>query len=307
MAKNKHLSTELLAELFGQLARLEVSGIPASQAFTLIKTKDKALNLQLQRMQQLISHGSSIAEAGFKVGVFSKIHKALVSAGESSGQLATIYKQQASDYAKTSKRLKKLKSQLYLPIFVLFLALLVRPLPRLISGEIDLSYYLSISLGAFCLMLVLSLLIYKLSLWFEPLFHRLQLQLPKVSGWIIKRQVNKFLLILSQLLEGGLTAAEALPLATTTIKNSVLRRRFEAVINVRSTGETVHETLAKINAVPAIALQMIYTGEISGKLGSALLHFTKHQGELISIDDDALATWIPRWFYVAVVVFGAML
>ncbi|BCG63358.1 MAG: general secretion pathway protein F [Methyloprofundus sp.] len=302
MPNNNSLNSELLASLFTQLARLEKSGIPSSQALALVNTKNKSLNLQLKVMQNKLRTGYSIARAGFDAGIFNRIHKALIEAGESSGQLAAIYQQQANYYTKKSKCLKKIKSQLYLPILVLLLALLIKPIPPLITGAINLGYYLRISIGTFLLIGLLCWLAYQLTLWFKPLLHQLQLQPPKISTWIIKRQVNEFLFILALLLEGGLVASEALELAADSIKNSVLKKRFKIEIRMSQAGNSVTDTLSTIDEIPPTARQTAHTGEISGKLASALLHYSRHQGELIDIDNDSLAKWIPRWFYAAVVL-----
>lgn len=161
------------------------------------------------------------------------------------------------------------------------------------------------SIGIFLLIAGLFFLAYKSSVWFESLFHRLQLQLPMVKGWLITRQVNEFLLILALILEGGLSASEALPLATAGIKNLQLKKRFDVISRVGHSGQSISEILSAIDCIPATAIQMIHTGEISGRVSNALSHYTQHQRELIDIDDDALAKWIPRWFY-ATVVLGVM-
>ncbi|NOQ36841.1 MAG: hypothetical protein GQ569_13255 [Methylococcaceae bacterium] len=305
LSENKTLTTELLASLFMQLSRLEESGIPAVESLRLLETTDEGVNKRIAKMQRLLSSGSSIADAGFNVGIFNKTHRALISAAESCGRVTAVYKQLTKYYEDRLLRLKKIKSRLYLPVLILLLALLIKPIALLVNSEISLLDYLSLSLGRFLLIAALFFLAFKLTSWFKAIYHRLQLSLPKVKGWVIRRQINEFLMILAIMLQGGLAFAEALPLAVASIKNTMLRKRFDAAIKISHTGESVTTILSKVDVIPAMALQIIRTGEESGKLADALLHFTNHEAEMIFIDDDSLAEWLPRFFYIGVALWMA--
>jgi general secretion pathway protein F len=307
---NIPLNLEQLALLFAQLKRLEASGLPAVQAFEILIKSEIKLKKPLALMQQQLSAGRPISEAGFKAGIFNDTHKTLIQAGESSGRLADVYGQLASYYTGLSSRVKKIKSRLIFPVLVLIIALFVQPLPDLIASKISGFDYLQLSLGRLITIGLSVFLLIRLpgilsGLGAETAWHRLQLRIPAVAKWIIKRQLNEFFFILAMMLEGGIAFAVALPKAAATIKNSCLRENFSPALSALATGASVTDTLAKVPIINPSTLQIVNSSEQSGKLASGILHFTRLESETISLQDDTLAEWLPRLVYIVIAVWMA--
>lgn len=291
--KNKTITTESLALIFLHLYQMEKAGIPATQSLALLKTSDKAVNKHLTRMQRQLSLGLSVAIAGANVGIFNETHQALIESAEISGRLAMVYEQLAEHYSEKLKRFKKIKSRLYFPVLVLLLALLIEPIPLLVLSKITSWEYLTLSVGKFLQIAFLFFIAFKLPVWFTSLFQQLQMRLPIVSKWIIKRQINQFLFMLAMMMDAGIPFSEALPLAVATIKNYVLRKRFKEAIGERHSGEAIAMILVKVRVISSSVIQIISAGEYSGKLAESLLHFTKNEAEMIRLQDDALSEWLP--------------
>ena len=135
LSTHKTLRPQSLATLFLQLSQMETAGIPATTAVTLVTKTDTELSKRLVRMQHFLNAGSSIADAGYKVGIFTTTLRAMISAAENSGKLSTVYKQLASYYEAKFNRIKKIKSRLYLPALTLLLALFIKPIPLLVNSE----------------------------------------------------------------------------------------------------------------------------------------------------------------------------
>ncbi len=307
---NPPLSYEQLALLFSQLKRLEASGLPAFQAFDILITSEVKLKRPLLTMRQQLSAGRPISEAGFNAGIFNDTHKTLIQAGETSGKLAEIYGQLANYYTGLSNRVKKVKSRLIFPALVLIIALFVQPLPDLVASKISGFAYLQLSLGRLIAIGLGILLLIRLptilsSLGAETAWHRLQLRIPAVAKWIIKRQLNEFFFTLAMMLESGIAFAAALPKAVATIKNSCLRENFSPALSALATGASVTDTLAKVPIINATTLQIVNSSEQSGKLASGILHFTRLESETISLQDDALAEWLPRLVYIVIAIWMA--
>jgi len=303
--KNKPLTTESLAILFQHLYQMETAGIPAIQSLSLLKMTDKVLNKKLARMQRQLNTGLSIAVAGANVGIFDETHQALINSAESSGMLTVVYQQLANHYSDKLSRVQKMKSRFYLPTLILLLALLIEPIPLLVLGKITFLSYLTQSVGIFLQILIGFFIIFKLCFWFKGLFQHLQLQLPIISKWIIKRQINGFLFILAMMMDAGVAFTEALPLAVATIKNKVLQKRFKVAIQERHSGEAIALILARVQAISRPAIQIISTSEFSGNLAESLLHFVRREAEIISLQDDTLSEWLPRLFYLSVCLWMA--
>lgn len=304
------LSAEQLAILFIQLKNMENAGLPAFQAFDILKASDAALKQPLTLMQSHLSKGRPISEAGYKAGIFNPIHKALVHAAESSGTLVVVYGHLAAYYSGLSSRIKKVKSRLYLPMFVLVVLLFLQPIPALVQSDITVNDYLSMTVGRMATVGIGVYLWVNLSgimkiLGLASAHDRLLLRLPIVSSWIIKRQINEFYFILALMLEAGMAFAEALPKAVATIKNTRLLEYFKPALAVSGGGGSVSETLSKVSILDRSALQIINSSEHSGQLASGLLRFTQLEADTISLQDEALAEWAPRLVYLVICIWMA--
>jgi general secretion pathway protein F len=311
MSKSRYqLSVEQQASLFIQLERLESAGLSADHAFDIIAKSEQALQKPLALMLQNLKSGRSISEAGLKTGVFNDTQRTLIHAAETSGRLAEAYGLLANYYTGLDSRTRKVKSRLYLPALMLILALFIQPLPALIGSQLSGLGYLQLSLGRLVVIGFSTFLLVKLpeiidGLGIEKDWHRLQLRIPGLSKWIIKRQINDFFVILAMMLESGLAFAVALPKAVASIRNSSLQEQFAPALRIASSGATVAEILAKVPAMKPTTLSIVKSGEYSGKLSSTLLHLSQQEAETISLQDDALAEWIPRLVYTLVALWIA--
>lgn len=308
--KSKPLSAGQSATLFTQLKNMESAGLPAIQAFEILLKANGELTRQLKLIQHSLSCGKSISEAGFKAGLFNQAQRALIQAAESSGCLATVYGQLANYYAGLARRMKKIKSRLYMPIFVLILALFVQPIPALVKSEITGVDYLSITVGRICIIGVGVYVLVNLRgivqvVGLATVYDRLQLRLPVIAAWITKRQINGFLFILALMMEAGVAFAEALPKAVATIKNTCLQEGFKPALVSLGTGNSVAETLRKVAFIDSASLQIIRSSELSGKLASSLQHYSQLDADNISLQDEALVEWLPRLVYVLICIWMA--
>ncbi|MFA5984259.1 MAG: type II secretion system F family protein [Methylococcaceae bacterium] len=308
--ENKHLTVEHCAQLFSQLYRLESAGLPAFQAFTVLLQAKTPVHKTLMIMQQKLKMGYPIAEAGFKAGVFNNSEKALIQAAEASGQLTAVYARLAENYTRRSRHLKQIKARLYFPALMLSLSILLGPLPALAAAEISTLQYLVLSLGRLLSISAGVLLLFKLPsllnyLGLNTVWHRLQLRIPGLTQWLVKREINRCFSMLAMLLQSGLAFSDAFPNAVATIQNSCLRARFKPALSVLGTGISVADTLAKVEILSPTLLQIAHTSEQSGRLGPGLDHYTQLEAENIKQNDDALAQWFPRLVYVGVVLWMA--
>lgn len=304
---NSPLSAEQLGTLFTQLKQLEAAGLPVFQAFAILTQTDAKLKQPLARMQQQLTAGKPISEAGFRAGIFTESHKTLIHAAESSGKLSEVYDQLAKHYTALAKRIKKAQSRLHFPALTLIIALFVQPLPALVTSQISGFEYLQLSLGrllviAFGVFLLVRLPNILRVLGVETAWYRLQLRVSIVANWLNKLQVNEFLFILGMMLEGGLAFAEALPKAVRSIKNTGLRDEFLPALKMLATSESVADTLARVPHINTKILQIVNSSEQSGKLASGLLHLSQLEAETIALQDDALAEWLPRLVYSLIAI-----
>ena len=131
----------------------------------------------------------------------------------------------------------------------------------------------------------------------------LQLTLPLIAPWVIRRQSKEFLLILGLMLDAGVPILEALPKAANTIKNALLAERVRQAGYSIQEGCSLTNALMQIKELSSITLQIIAVGEQSGKLATSLLHFAKLEAEAISLQEEMLAQWLPRLIYTTITIW----
>ncbi len=309
------ISVEIQAKLYLQLSRLEEAGFPAIQAFELLKKNNSQCISQIHKLLGFLKRGSSIADSGYRAGIFSEFDRDLLQAGEVSGSIGEIYKQLAKHYEQKVKRVKRIKSKCYLPLIVLVIALFIQPLPSFILNEIAFIDYLLVSVGGLLKIILFIYLIIKLPFWLtlgklkkwglKNLVYSIQLKLPFISSWLITRQLNEFLNSLGLMLAAGVDILDALPKSLKTIKNPNLRKQFDSVILFTQQGGSLVDALADIPEMDIQAIQLLRVGEKSGKLANSILHYVKIKKQDIDLQDDLLAEWIPRIFYFLVSIWVA--
>lgn len=299
------LSAGQRAALFAQLQQLESAGLPAFQAFAALAKFEPRLKTPLLLMQRHLKSGRAISEAGYRAGIFDDTQQALIQAAEASGRLAEVYGQLAGYYSGLSARIQKVRSRLWLPALVLAMALFVQPLPALVGSQISLGGYLQLGLGRLVVISIAVFLLVRLpgmlrSLGAGAAWDRLLLGVPVVAQRIVERQLNGFFYVLAMLLESGLAFAEAFPKAVATIRNEALRKHFAPALAMPDSGASVADTLAEVSVIGAAMLQVVHSSEQSGKLVSGIMQFAQLEAETHNLQDDALAAWLPRVFYVLV-------
>lgn len=253
-------------------------------------------------MRRGLQSGHVLAESGFKAGVFGGNQKVLIEAAESGGRLATVYGQLADHYREWSRSLHRVRSRLYLPALFLLLALLVQPLPSLVIGTISGGQYLLSVFGVVMVIVLVGLMVTKLSGWLEKSGLKtgrdgILLHLPWVGNWLTVRQLNEYFFMLGLLLDAGLAFSDALPKAVTTIRNRVLRAQFALAVARCGSGISAVAVLGEVAMIQSSALQILASGEQSGKLADSLLHYVRDEADAIALQDEALAEWLPRLVY----------
>jgi type II secretory pathway component PulF len=106
--------------------------------------------------------------------------------------------------------------------------------------------------------------------------------------------------MLAMMLDAGLAYSIALPYAVASIKNSMIRKYFDPALALMKSGASVGTTLATVSLIPSATLQIINSGEHSGRLSETLLHFTHIDAETLALQDEAFAEWLPRLVYSAI-------
>ncbi|MES2298471.1 MAG: type II secretion system F family protein [Pseudomonadota bacterium] len=307
------LPYRIRADLFAHLGAMEHAGLAPQQAFALLRLPGQS-QPRLVKARALLARGDNPALAGLKSGLFTVFEASLLRAALCAGSPAPTYKRLSAHYARKAQQLGLIKARMTLPVATLVLALFVQPLPQLFSGALSLSGAVWHALRPLLLLSLLALLCVHGSAWFlsggagaaRSSVERIVLALPLFGPMHIRRNARDFFESLALLLEAGVPMFEALPTATDTVNNSVLRAQFARILPALRGGAPLAQALDCLTlSDPQRLLAFVQAGESSGTLPEMILRHVDMETEAIDLFQRQLADWLPRILYACVAAWMA--
>lgn len=295
------------AGLFAHLEAMERAGVPIDRALASLSLGARH-EAAVKRLGQMVGNGRDLASSGQLSGVFTPLESSLIRAAQEAGGLAHTYQQLAQRYDEQARHAAELKSRLLLPAGFLLLALAVKPLPALVAGNISgLGYLTAVLLPLFWLS---ALLWGARALWRrwqqrssdQPgTLDDLLLALPVLGSLQRRADLRNFCDSLGLLLEAGMPVLDALPRACSAVSNARLRRDFATLAPRVAAGQSLMRAFDGLSFPgKAMLIGVLNTGEATGRPGEALLRFARLQAQQLAASQQALASWGPRLFYLAV-------
>ncbi|MDA7830000.1 type II secretion system F family protein [Gammaproteobacteria bacterium] len=238
-------------------------------------------------------------------GVFSDTYTSLVSAGDSSGNLDTIFDKLA-DYLEESASIKqKVLSALTYPIIligfsvIVIICLLAFVLPQVIGQFIkagaELPFLtkalLALSNNIVLITIILIIIFFGFSYLYKQYIkdpqkhiyaHKKLIALPLVGNFILTSEIERFSSTMALLLESGTNLDVALEESSKIFSNKYLS---QLILNAKSDvmeGKDFVYTLKQTNIFPDIFIQLISSGYKSGnliKMFQKVSHFLKNEIE----------------------------
>jgi general secretion pathway protein F len=292
--------------MFAHLAAMEKAGLSAELAFAALHLN--GAQERVQRVCKLLSQGIDIASAGSRAGLFTVLETRLVRAACCAGSPAITYQRLAARYQQQVRLVSSMKTKIAMPLLILLIALLVQPLPALVSGAMNAGQYLLFVCRPFVLLaglfLVCRFLSSRLSTptdhptFIQQTLTALLTRIPFVGTMLVRRNVRDFYENLALLLEAGIPMLEAVPIAVDTISLCTMRAE------VRQIQAKVERGMTLTQAVCGQPIEsFVQTGEGSGKLPEMLLRFVDEESETLARHQTQLAEWLPRLFYLCIVAW----
>ena len=316
MSQSAHrpLSFRLRAELYTQLAQMEMAGLPFDKAVVILDVA-KPAKARLDAFRKFTARGIDPAQAGEKSGLFTKLEARLIRAARSTGSPALMYRRLADFYTRRAMQMSTMKSRLLMPMCVLLLALLIQPLPALIGGAIGAGEYLWQVVRP---LIVLTMLYYAARWIFNVALDQSaqssqptwMLRLPLIGRLIVRRNVRDFFESLAMMLEAGMSMLDALPAALATIEIGAIKRDFAKISPRIEKGAALAGALSDLAYLTREnngdrLIEFVTTGEASGTLPEMLMRHTSMETDLINDFYAQLADWLPRIVYGLIMLWMA--
>jgi general secretion pathway protein F len=290
------ISATDLALITRQLATLVRAGLPLEECLRAVSQQaDKGrLKSMLLAVRSRVMEGHSLAVglADFP-HIYPELYRTTVEAGEQSGHLDRVLERLA-DYTESRQQLRqKIQLAVFYPALLTVVAILVvgglmtyvvpqvvqvfenigQELPPLTRGLIAVSDFLRNH--GIAMLILLALLIGGFSYFLRnPLvrrrFHRTLLVIPLVSRLERGLNTGRFARTFSILTASGVPVLEALRISAQVMSNLPMREAVtEATARVRE-GAGIAAALERSGYFPPMTVQLIASGEASGKLEEML-------------------------------------
>ncbi len=302
------MPASVLSLITRQWAMLLDAGLTIEQSLTaLIEQSDHAgakTTLASVRAEVLAGH-SLHAALNLHPNTFPPIYRAVVNAGEKSGELAKLLLRLADHLeAWQATRQKVLQALLY-PILVSAVAVLViiglvtyvvpqivdvfrqskQALPLLTRGLIFISDFLRGHGWWLLLLSIAAPLGFRAALQrnedLQRRWHQRLLKLPLLGRHLRTLDSARLASTLAIMVNSGVPLLTALETAKAVLSNRMLRQTLEQAIRLVREGSPLHRALSTGQLFPPLLVHMIASGEASGTLGRMLERAaTQQQSEL---------------------------
>ena len=295
-SRRRTLSRKAVTLLTQQLSSLLHAGMPLDRALTILisVTDDPQTRPLLERVQEKVRGGASLADALEVQGVFSRFYLNMIRAGEAGGALDVVLKR-LTEFLERSQALREtVTSALIYPIILLsvsalsviiLLTFVVPQFERLFADAgkaLPLATQIVIAAGDgfrhywWVGAIVIALLTGAMR---RQLIHpesrirwdRRFLRLPLFGDLIAKVETARMARTLGTLLGNGVSLLNALTIVRETLTNQVLVTELGAVAEHVKSGRGLADPLQETGGFPKLAVQMIRVGEETGQLQEMLL------------------------------------
>ncbi len=318
------ISSGALVSTTRQLAVLIGASTPLEEALSVVALQSENVNVRkrLLIVRERVMEGWQLSDAlGEDPHSFSELYRAVVAAGESSGDLAGVLDRLATMLEKNRSMQNKAIGALVYPAALILIAggvvtaLMTQVVPRIIEqfnsfgAELPLITRIVVSisdfLGAYGIYLLICLFALTALFWWSMKLpatkreiDRRLLGLPLMGKLLRGLDGARFARTLSTLFSGGAPLLESLEGARRTIANSYMRDKLGGTISMVREGASVSAALKRTGVLPPMMAPMIAAGERSGVMPS-MLDKTALQ---LEEEFDAASTIVLRLLEPAIII-----
>ncbi|NLA76519.1 MAG: type II secretion system F family protein [Clostridiales bacterium] len=288
---SKKVSTEDVAIFSRQMATMISAGIPVTQCLRALsgQTSNKTLSAAITDITENIEGGTSLSDAfGSHRAIFGDLYISMLAAGEVGGILEKTLLALANQLQKDKQLKSAVKSATTYPkmvgsfaivITIVMLIVMVPTFQKMIPATADINpitafvFALSGSIRTrwyiYIVAIIAAVFIIKFIIK-TPVAHGIweanKMKLPLIGELISKTILARFCRTLATLLNGGVTAVQALESAGPTSGSDLIAKAITEAIADIEDGKSIHESIEKSHLFPPMLVSMVAIGEDSGTL-----------------------------------------
>lgn len=292
----KKITPPELVVITRQLSVLVGAGTPLEEALNAValQTDKEGVRKRLLSVREGVIEGRRFADAMAEdKKSFPDLYRAVVAAGETSGDLAGVLDRLATMLEKNrAMKNKALASLIYpaalaLVASLVIAALMTQVVPNIVeqfstfNAELPFitAVIVSISnfLSSYGLFLLLGIVVFAIAFWrlllipsFRLSYDKWVLSLPLIGRLMRGLDGARFARTLSTLFAGGAPLLESLQGARRTVGNTHIREKLDGSITMVREGASIAAALKRANALPPMMTHMVAAGERAGEVPKLL-------------------------------------
>jgi type II secretory pathway component PulF len=279
------------AALNDQLGQLLSRGVPLVEALEVVASTvaGQARGL-VERMRELVSAGSSFADACQKLGAFDRVTIAVYRAAERTGDLAGAAKQLAKTARRQLTVVGKARTLMIYPAIVMTISVLVVigllmvvvPIigRSMASMGVELSWYSKAVFGAgawmrdnapIVLMLILAVLVAVAVMW-RTVFRAVGSvvrRLPIARDLILAQESARFFSVMAAMTRSGVPLADALGVANEVMGLPRLKKQLVTLRSRLIEGGVLRNLIENVTELPLATRRLLIAAERAGDLETA--------------------------------------
>lgn len=324
-----------LIAAFRQLAVMTNAGISIHDSIREVMNSaaDKRLKIIFETASNDLNAGMSLAESlETYQNELGNVVIAMVKLGEESGNLAeSLTKlseilQEVYDNQRKFKKAMRYPIVVFISIIIAFTILILMVVPKfreifeqlnaklplptriLLNIEYGLSHYGFYILFGTIFAIYLIRRLYRVSYEFKSLADKYILHVYLIGNIIYLSTMNRFNLILTELIRAGVPVTSALDTACITIQNTNIKNKMMSVKTSVQRGNSLGEAFRDTKLYENMLIQMIAVGEKSGNMDFMLEKITIHYKEKFDNIVDSISSYIEPillvFIAIAVIILG---
>jgi len=285
-----------LVPLTRQLSVLIGAATPIEEAFNAVamQAPSPSARQRLLTVRERVVEGWRLADAlGEDPKSFSAVYRAVVAAGEASGDLAGVLDRLATMLEKNRAMRNKALAALIYPLVIALVAgavvimLMTQVVPKIVEqfttfgAELPLVTKIVVGASAFIadygLICLVAALVGAVAFWramklpaFKLGVDRAILRIPVLGPLLRGLDGARFARTLATLFSGGAPLLESLAAAQRTVSNDHIRLRLDGAIAQVREGASIASALKRADALPPMMTHMVAAGERAGAVPELL-------------------------------------
>jgi len=277
---------------------------------------DKDFKPILNDISEDIKRGIDFSDAIAKhPSAFDTVYVNMVGAGMASGKLDMTLNQLSTYITKRAETVNKVRSALAYPIFmflamsviiVLMLLFVIPMFEKLFKSsgkELPVPTQIAISMSNFLqdnwYLLILFIGVFIVAIRFyistkggRRRLDRIKIKIPLFGILNSKSSISKFIRTFGVLVKSDVPILSAIELAKSSTDNVVIEESIDDIVKMIERGYGVAEAFREVKLFPDIVIQMISSGEESGKLDALLISTANYYDDQVDNDIKAIVSLI---------------